>query len=447
MTKLEREPLGDALLSLTVVNALEIAASRREGRPLGTLDILLGILGIDVTWGWESVQVASSFVTAEDLDRFHDPQPEPSGSWHNVPLTTTASAALETAGRIATEYKLEPMPGGVLALRLLADPSSAASRAFLDDASIGHAELHDLIQEMVLDTGLQGLDLSRGGGSVVAHGPPDPEAGKRAGEPFARRALERASEIEGEEEPCSLALLLAAVELNQDPDLDELLDSMLLDRDHLAPLDEPTKELEDVAASTVVERARRRFGGDLDAAALIVTASIEASPRLARALGTRGLSTSEVAAQIAEWRARQAGDDRSTSAIAIASVVSVLGSIATSILLLASVSHSGDWWQLVLLLGIWSGYPQEGPVVGLFVAAVLFYLCGAGVALAQGLSVAAEVAQARVEREALWVRTGVKIPLREQRRVVARLLNARARLGQSLRQATRLHLRRLFAFR
>jgi len=106
------EPLDDVLLSLTVINALEVAAARRGGRPLGTLDILLGILGIDLTWGWESVQIEASFVTQDDVERFADPQPQAKGHWHNVPLTTTATRALQTAAAIADRYKLEPMPGG-----------------------------------------------------------------------------------------------------------------------------------------------------------------------------------------------------------------------------------------------------------------------------------------------------------------------------------------------
>lgn len=424
------EPLDDALLSLTVVNALEVAAARRDGRPLGTLDVLLGILGIDLTWGWESVQIEASFVSADDLTRYEDPEPEARGAWHNVPLTGTATRALSKASRIAETYKLLPMPGGALALGLLADKSSAASQAMLADASIGHADLLALIQENVLDTRLDGLDLS-------ASGPPSPIAEKS----LADRALAMAGRLDRGPGAGSLALLPAAIELNEDADLADLLASMLLYTDDLKEALGQLSSHEDAPARAVIERARERDGEDPDAASLIVAAALVGSPRLTKALAERGLSPDELAAQVAEWRLRRASGRRSSRGVLVASTLSVFGSIVASILLLFAVSDSGAWWQLVFLLPIWSGYPQEGPLVGLGVAAMLALFTAPAVAAAQLASVLVEVVQAKLERDELWARTAVRPSLREQRHVVARLLTRRARRMQTVRQFARLYTR------
>jgi hypothetical protein len=451
------EPLDDTLLSLTVVNALEISAARREGQPMGTLDILLGVLSIDVTWGWESVQIeAGAFITEEDLSRFSDPQPEPAGNWHNVPLTKTATAALHVAAGIASRYKLQPMPGAALVLGLLHDPRSAASRALLAGGSIGHQELVALIQENVLDTNLEGLDLAREDASAgireaawtAAGGPSGArtstaeagprEAGTDAPPPadVSAAALARAQKVEGSEEPGALALLAAALEFVDDPDLADLLVSMLLDPEALGKL---AKNLEDddAPASGVIESARDRFGSELGAAELIVAAALADSQRLRRGLAAIALPPKELAGQIAEWRARQAGKGTTTVRLAVVAVLNALASVGASILLALSVIDSGDWWQLPLLLGIWGGYPKEGPVVGVGVAALSAVLAGPAVAAAVLAGVALDVIQASIERNLLWVRTGVRLTLRQQRHVVSRLLRERGRRSQGSRQLVR----------
>jgi hypothetical protein len=446
------EPLDDVLLSLTVINALEVAAARRDGRPLGTLDILLGILGIDLTWGWESVQIEASFVTQDDVERFADPQPQAKGHWHNVPLTTTATRALQTAAAIADRYKLEPMPGGALALGLLADPRSAASLALLANTSISHQRLLVLIQENVLDTSLEGLDLAGGAGDgarsgarFVSSGIP----GKGPGQPreavdVGTAALARAQEIEGSESPGSLALLAAAIDLNADPDLADLLDSMLIDRDDLAGFARKRRS-EDASAEEVVQSAAERYGDSLDPAGLIAAAAQRDSPRLRSALSIPRLPPRELAAQVAEWRRRRADKGATTTLHLVVSVLHLLGSIATSILLVLSVLGSGEWWWLALLYPVWSGYPKEGLWFGAAVAVVLGVLVGPVVAAAQAVTVLLEIAQATIERDLLWAGTGIRISIRQQRHVVCRLLNARGRRVQKSRQLARLMIAAWFS--
>jgi hypothetical protein len=442
MTAQPVEPLDDALLSLTVVNALEIAAARRDGQPMGTLDILLGVLGVDLTWGWESLQIEASFVTQDDVERFADPQPGPDGHWHNVPLSSTATQALRTAAAITSRYKLLPMPGGALALGLLADPRSAASMALLANTSISHERLLELVQENVLDTTLEGLDLSvrdsirKAAWGVQGKSTEPPSADD---DDIGAAALALARRIEGRENPGSLALLAAAIGLNEDLDLADLLTSMLLDHDELAQL---ARQLEDeeVGAAEVAESAAERYGEGLDPAGLIAAAALRDSPRLRLALSLSRIAPRELAAQVAEWRQRRDGKRLTTGRLMVVSVLSMLGSIATSVLLVLSVFGSGEWWWLVLLFGVWSGYPKEGPWVGVAVAVLLGVLVAPAVALAQGITVLLEIAQTAIERDLLWVGTGVRISIRQQRHVVARLLNRRGRRVQMMRQVGRMQI-------
>jgi hypothetical protein len=440
MTTQPVEPLDDALLSLTVVNALEIAAARRDGRPMGTLDILLGILSVDLTWGWESVQIEASFVTQDDVERFADPQSQPDGHWHNVPLSATATKALQTAAEVTSQYKLLPMPGGALALGLLADPRSAASAALLANTSTSHERLLTSIQENVLDTTLEGLDLAvEAGGRKEAFGPSAWSTGRTgASGDVGGAALALAREIEGSESPGSLALLAAAIDLNEDLDLAGLLASMLLDGEELAQLARRLED-EDAGAAEVVEAAAERYGDGLDPAGLIAVAALRDSPRVHRALSISRLPPRELAAQVAEWRRRRDGTRLTTGRLMVVSVLSMLGSVATTVLLVLSVLGSGEWWWLLLLFGVWSGYPKEGPWFGAALAALLV-LVGPTVAAAQAVTVLLEIAQATIERDLLWTGTGVRISIRQQRHVVARLLTPRARRMQMLRQFGRVQV-------
>src|SRR5215213_7620933 len=421
MTAHSGEPLDDALLSLTAINALEIAASRRDGRPMGTLDILLAVLSVDLTWGWESVQVEAGFVTEEDMARFTDPEPQAGGTWHDVPLTATATEALAAAARLATHYKLTPLPGGALVLGLLADSRSAASKALLSAGSVSHPQLLALIQENVLDTSLADLDLGVPDRAVPAQPGPSKATKPLGSENLPAAGVARARVVEGREEPGSVALLTAAIDLSDDLDLIHLLASMLIDRDELAQLSRELKE-EDVPAVEVVEEATRRFGVGLDPAGLIVASTLPGSPRMRRALREAGLPPKELAAQVAEWRAREEGGRAVSGSLLVVGAVSIFASIAASVLLVLSVLGSGAWWQLLLLFGVWSGYPKEGPWVGGAIALLLLLLVNPVTAAAQAVGVGLEIAQAWIERNLLWVRTGIRISIRQQRHVVARLL-------------------------
>jgi hypothetical protein len=122
----EPAPLKGVVLTIPALNGLELAAIRREGRLLSTTDILFGLVLADTEGAWEGVQLTTSFLAEDDAVTYPDPESEPDGRWHNVPLTRTATAALETAVMIGADYHLVPLPPGALALGLLLDSSTGA---------------------------------------------------------------------------------------------------------------------------------------------------------------------------------------------------------------------------------------------------------------------------------------------------------------------------------
>lgn len=456
------EPLANQMLSLAVLNALEIAASRRDGRALGTLDILLGAIAVDETGVWDSVQLRATFLTENDLTRFEDPDAAPGGTWHNVQLTETATMALGRAARFADEYQLRPLPPGGLALGLLSEPSSAASRALLEESTLTHAQLIDLIQDEVLGTRLDDLNLTDGPPSPPGRiarigellqpredraapeslsevGPDQPLSGPA----LIDRVMKRAQAIEATADPGSFSLLLASIEASHDPELVDLLESMLLDPVELGAMRTDLASHEDTPATDAIQRAIERFDDDLDTAALIATIALQASPRVSAALGARALSGPEVAAQLSEWRSPHLREKVGVRVFTV-SILTMLASLATTILLVLSIAESGNWWEwwkLSLLLLVWWGYPKEGPAAGIAVALVLALLTRPIVGVAQAVGVLSELAQAQVERDAVWARTGVRLSLREQRHVAVRALNASGRRMRMYRQAVTIALR------
>lgn len=182
------------LLSEAANAALELAASRRHGRPLETFGILQALIAMDTTGAWDTVQLRSTFVAAEASLPFRDRDGMAAGHWRRVPLTAAARAALAFAASTADDYRLFPTPPGLIALGLVADPDAGACRALLDEADIGHEELLSLLQDELLDTRLEGLrPASVAAGSREASpapaDPPPPEEPitTRTHGPFAAR--------------------------------------------------------------------------------------------------------------------------------------------------------------------------------------------------------------------------------------------------------------------
>jgi hypothetical protein len=142
-------------------DALELAAATRSGRPLGTLTILEAIIATDAGGRWEAVQLQTTFITTDGEE--HDPgEAASSHKWGDVFLTMAAAAAFRDAEAIANAFGLRPIPPGVLALGLLSRSDTAAARALLAGDSTTHEHLLVLVQDHVLGTRLEGLELILG---------------------------------------------------------------------------------------------------------------------------------------------------------------------------------------------------------------------------------------------------------------------------------------------
>lgn len=177
--------LDGVLLSEAANAALALAASRRCGRLLDTFGLMQGLIAMDSTGAWDTVQLRSTFVPPEASFAFPDREEAATGHWRRVPLTAAAQAALASAATIARDYRLLPMPPGVIALGLVVDRDSGACRALLDEAEIGHGELLDLLQDELLDTRLEGLQAGDSGAPEVAPVVEEEPAAARAPGPFA----------------------------------------------------------------------------------------------------------------------------------------------------------------------------------------------------------------------------------------------------------------------
>lgn len=151
------DPLAGLELSTDSSSALELAADRVRNRPLGTFDVLVALIAVDSLGLWNTVQLRASFVSRGDRLRHLDRAQTPDGRWRDCPLTADLTAALRNAAALASEYDLVPVPPGALALGLLSDPGSGASRALLEDSVLEHGELVELVQDELLDTRLEGL--------------------------------------------------------------------------------------------------------------------------------------------------------------------------------------------------------------------------------------------------------------------------------------------------
>jgi hypothetical protein len=146
-------------LTVGTLDALELAVTTRSGKPLGTLTILEAIIATDGGGRWEAVQLQTTFITTENGEERDSGEPVSSYQWGNVPLTVAAAVAFRDAEAIANAFGLRPIPPGVLALGLLSRSDTAAARALLAGDSTTHEQLLALVQDHVLGTHLEGLEL------------------------------------------------------------------------------------------------------------------------------------------------------------------------------------------------------------------------------------------------------------------------------------------------
>lgn len=273
-------------------------------------------------------------------------------------------------------------------------------------------------------------------------GQPEPEEGAGTQGKLlavAREAIAMAGGDPSGEEPVGCwPAFVAAIHLNDDEDLGDLLEDMQLVPKEIHSLARDERDVPFAAATQLP--GEPEDPGPLDAIGAVLA---RPSPRVAAALDRLGLTPRETRAQIAEWQLRRDGDDPRSFAVLAVGTLSMLISTITSIALLQAVIAEGDWWKLIFLPLVWSGYPGFGPIGDAAVAAVLGYAVSPLVGGLHLLGIPFEVLQAHVERGEAWARTGVRLTLRELRCVKRRQLDVAGRFNQLLRQLARADMRKL----
>lgn len=226
--------------------------------------------------------------------------------------------------------------------------------------------------------------------------------------------------------------LVAAVRLTDDDALGELLTLLQLRRPEIEAL---CAEVDDLPLIAALDRAELRFGKDVGVAETIIGVCMTDSPRVGAALYALGLTETELAAQLSGWLAHRDGGDAPASTLVSVMGLNLLASVLTSLLLLEAAISDGELWKLCFLSLVWGGHPGMGPLAGAGVAGMLGLVVSPLVGAAHVLGIAADVAQASMERQAAWSRDGVRMTGRELRCVTRRGLNSRmAHRNQRTRQ-------------
>ncbi|MFE5286324.1 hypothetical protein ACFRAQ_15270 [Nocardia sp. NPDC056611] len=148
--------LDGARFHTTVVVALRLAAVARAPAPIDTGDLLVALLRADGSGDWSRICLDTGDADAIERKGMIDRPSRGAGRWENVRLTDQCAIALEVSGRLATRYRLWPIPVGLVVLGLIADESAAAARAL--HAGLQRRELLDRVQSDVLGSMLDRIE-------------------------------------------------------------------------------------------------------------------------------------------------------------------------------------------------------------------------------------------------------------------------------------------------
>ncbi|MEC3953760.1 hypothetical protein VMT65_12030 [Nocardia sp. CDC153] len=149
--------LAGAPLHPAVVTALRAAAAEAGARPVDTRDLLVALMRADQSGEWSRIWLHTGDIDAVAGTVAVDPEPASSAAWDGIPVTDTCAIALDVGGRLAFRYNLWPIPVGLIAIGLVADPTSAAGQAL--GGGVEHAELLRMLQSEILGMPLSGLDV------------------------------------------------------------------------------------------------------------------------------------------------------------------------------------------------------------------------------------------------------------------------------------------------
>jgi hypothetical protein len=128
---------------------------RGFGEALDTCTVLLAVAQVHVRGRWDRIWLhcarsPEDIAAARQQSSAQDPADHPREIWNGIQLTATCAKALRTAARIGRRHDL-PIAPGVLVLGLVADPSTAASKALGVGVTISHDELLRLVEDELLD--------------------------------------------------------------------------------------------------------------------------------------------------------------------------------------------------------------------------------------------------------------------------------------------------------
>ncbi len=173
----------DFVLGETVIAAMRLAATETPtGQPLTTGRVLSALTRVDMTNDWQRIWLYTGEPQLLGLVAEPDPvdaSPREAQRWDGVRLSDALADAFALLWRICRAYRLLPAPSGAMALALLADPASGATRALLRPGGLSQAKLLELVQSDLLHTTLNGVgDLiaADAGAPSVAAVPSSPRA-------------------------------------------------------------------------------------------------------------------------------------------------------------------------------------------------------------------------------------------------------------------------------
>jgi len=136
------------------LGALDGAAGMgSRDRPMGTLDVFLTLMRVDAAADWQRIWLNFSEPDASDAVRYRDSSPPNGDSWNGRPVTGTCARAIRAAVALADRPApdLLPVPAGLLALCLVGEPTTAASRALGATSEPARSMLLELIQETLVN--------------------------------------------------------------------------------------------------------------------------------------------------------------------------------------------------------------------------------------------------------------------------------------------------------
>ena len=426
--------MPDLVLTEAAVAALRLAASRRP--PDGNLttglalDTVARIDGISPWWRIWLETGEPDFLGLADAPDTVD-QGVVAGRWEGVPMSGDMASAMVTLRMLSERYKLVPVPTGVLALALVADPGSGAARALCANG-LPHADLLELVQDSLVGTTLdglsaalaatsgpdgagrpagdaaQGIDGEGGAGATKHAGPAEPAVLSAA------EVLRGAADHAGSRSADELDLLVAMLTTGKPR---ECLEQRLgIDKDLVQETEQPLRA---IGLRPVLDVSPAECGDS--ALHLLAGLAREPSAGLSWLLRLTGIDGTDIEAEAWDAIATAEGRPRgpSTSVISL-DVASVLLTLTEMVLLIVHVIGPGSPWELTLIPLLWLGFPGWPASVPLLIAIPVFVLVTPVAGALQLLAGLCDVLRARAERHGTIARTGVIVSPAVARRIALR---------------------------